>query len=63
MDGVTEIDLAGLRDRGLIRGKGTRVKILGEGELTRAITVRAHAFSKSAAEKIAAAGGQTEVVE
>lgn len=40
----------------------TRVKVLGDGELTRALTVRAHKFSKSAAEKIAARGGTAEVI-
>ncbi len=39
------------------------VKILGEGELTKKLTVKAHKFSKSAEEKIKAAGGQVEVIE
>jgi large subunit ribosomal protein L15 len=38
------------------------VKILGDGELKVALTVRAHAFSKSAQEKIASAGGKVEVL-
>lgn len=42
---------------------GTRpVKILGEGDLAKALTIKAHAFSKSALEKIAAAGGKAEVL-
>lgn len=39
------------------------LKILGDGEVTRAMTVRAHKFSKSATQKIEAAGGKTEVLE
>jgi large subunit ribosomal protein L15 len=38
------------------------VKILGDGELTKALTVRAHGFSASAAKKIEAAGGKSEVI-
>ena len=51
-----------LRSAGLIKKRG-RVKVLGEGELTSAITVRAHAFSLGAVEKIKAAGGTAEVIE
>jgi large subunit ribosomal protein L15 len=40
-----------------------RIKILGEGELTKALTVHAHKFSASALEKISKAGGKTVVVE
>ena len=39
------------------------VKILGNGEITKAITVKAHAFSASAKEKIEAAGGTVEVID
>ncbi|MGI6609643.1 MAG: 50S ribosomal protein L15 [Limnochordia bacterium] len=46
----------------LIKKLKDGVKVLGSGQIDRALTVRAHAFSKSAAEKIAAAGGTTEVV-
>src|SRR5580700_9154605 len=46
-----------LRAAGFVRGRRTSIKILGDGELTPGLTVRAHAFSKSAAEKIAKAGG------
>lgn len=50
-----------LRERGLVRApQGIKVKVLGRGELDRALTVRAHKFSGSAAEKIAAAGGTAE---
>jgi large subunit ribosomal protein L15 len=40
--------------------KGALVKVLGRGDLTRAVTVRAHAFSAAAAEAITAAGGTVE---
>ena len=56
---VTPESLAG---RGLIRATREGVKILGDGELKVALTVRAHAFSKSAGEKIARAGGKVEVI-
>ncbi|MBE3587489.1 MAG: 50S ribosomal protein L15 [Thermoanaerobacteraceae bacterium] len=51
-----------LLESGVIKKIGDGVKILGDGQLERVLTVRAHAFSKSAAEKIAAAGGKAEVI-
>jgi len=51
-----------LRARGLVKKRG-RVKVLGEGELSKALTVRAHAFSVGAVERIQAAGGTVEVIE
>jgi large subunit ribosomal protein L15 len=48
-----------LASRGLVRSKGP-IKILGDGNLKAALTVRAHAFSKSAEEKITNAGGKVE---
>ena len=51
-----------LISRGLVRREGDEVKILGDGELKVGLTVRAHAFSKSAQEKIIGAGGKVEVV-
>ncbi len=56
-----EITPEALRDKGLIRHKG-RVKVLAEGELDRALTVKAHAFSGAAREKIEKAGGTVEVL-
>lgn len=50
-----------LRERGLVRRTG-KVKVLGRGDLAVALTVQAHKFSGTAAEKIAAAGGTAEVV-
>jgi large subunit ribosomal protein L15 len=55
------IDPDGLVAAGLAR-KGTPVKILGHGDVSVALEVRAHAFSATAAEKITAAGGTVEVV-
>ena len=46
---------------GLVRNMDTPVKILGDGELDKPLTIKAEAFSKSAAQKIAAAGGTAEV--
>ena len=43
-------------------GRYRLVKVLGRGELTRAVTVKAHGFSKSAVEAIKAAGGSVEVI-
>ena len=51
-----------LRESGLVRKSVCEVKILGDGGLDRALTVKAHRFSKSAAEKISGAGGSTEVL-
>jgi len=51
-----------LRDRGIVRRRRVGVKILGDGELTKKLTVRAHGFSKKAQEKIAALGGKAEIV-
>jgi large subunit ribosomal protein L15 len=52
-----------LRAAGLVRKRVELIKILGEGEIGRATTVRAHAFSRSAKVKIEAAGGSVEVLE
>jgi large subunit ribosomal protein L15 len=51
-----------LLELGAIKKLGTGLKILGTGELTRKITVKAHVFSKSALEKIQKAGGTGEVI-
>jgi large subunit ribosomal protein L15 len=57
--GVTEITPEILFERSLI-GKGALVKVLGRGEITSAVTVKVHAYSKSAETAITAAGGTTE---
>jgi len=51
-----------LVEKGVIRKVMDGVKVLGDGDLDKALTVRAHRFSRSAAEKITAAGGKTEVI-
>jgi large subunit ribosomal protein L15 len=51
-----------LTELGVIHKLGAGLKILGSGQLTRAITVEAHHFSKSAAEKIAKAGGKAQAI-
>jgi ribosomal protein L18E len=56
-DAGTEVTPELLTNARLIRGTGTPVKILGDGELTRKLTVHAHGFSKRAVEVIEAAGG------
>jgi large subunit ribosomal protein L15 len=59
--GLDEVTPETLHAQGLTH-KGALVKVLGRGELTRAVTVRAHAFSKTAASAITASGGSVEVV-
>ncbi|KUO49129.1 MAG: 50S ribosomal protein L15 [Desulfitibacter sp. BRH_c19] len=49
-------------EKGIIKKTRDGVKILGNGEITKALTVKAHAFSHTAQEKITAAGGTVEVV-
>jgi large subunit ribosomal protein L15 len=57
-----KVDAAALRNAGLANGRLSRIKILGSGELTRKLTVSAHAFSASARSKIEAKGGTCEVI-
>jgi large subunit ribosomal protein L15 len=61
LDAGPEVDPGVLRSHGLVAKRGL-VKILGRGELTKSLTVRAHAFSQSAVQAIEAAGGRTEVI-
>ncbi|MGA2683463.1 MAG: 50S ribosomal protein L15 [Verrucomicrobiota bacterium] len=61
-DNGARVDEAALRAAGLANGRADGVKILGEGELSRKLTVSAHAFSASAKAKIEAKGGACEVV-
>jgi large subunit ribosomal protein L15 len=51
-----------LRERGLIHGMRQPIKVLARGDISKALTVQAHKFSGKAAEKIAAAGGETAVL-
>jgi large subunit ribosomal protein L15 len=57
-----EITLDVLRKAGVVNGKNALVKVLGHGELSKAVTVHAHKFSKSAQEKIEKAGGKVQVL-
>jgi len=61
-DKWAEVSPDELRSRGLIRHRG-RVKVLAQGDLTKALTVKAHAFSKTAQEKIEKAGGSVEILD
>lgn len=61
-DPGSEINPEALRARGLIRGSAKRLKILGEGQLTKALTVKAHRFSAKAKERIEVLGGKTELI-
>lgn len=56
------IDLALMKEAGLVKQVKTGVKILGNGEINKKLTVKAAKFSKSAIEKIEAAGGKVEVI-
>jgi large subunit ribosomal protein L15 len=62
-DDGASVDLEALRAAGLGTRKDVPVKILARGELTKRLTVHAHAFSKTAREKIDAAGGTVQVLE
>ena len=59
--GVVDIDA--MKGAGIVPRKVERVKVLGEGEVDKKLTVRAHAFSESAKAKLEQAGGAAEVVE
>src|SRR4051812_257959 len=62
-DAGAEVTPEALAGRGLATRKGVPVKILGQGELTKNLTVHAHGFSKSAREKIEGAGGTCQVLD
>ena len=57
-----EVDVEAMRAAGLVPKLAARVKVLGNGEVTKKLNVIAHGFSKSAAEKLAAAGGSAQIV-
>ncbi len=61
-DSGATVDEAALRAARLVQGRGVRVKILGEGDLTKKLTVSAHGFSESAKQKIEKAGGSVVVL-
>ena len=59
---LAEVDLDKLVESGVIKVKKDGLKILGDGELTKAVSVKAHKFSASAKEKIEKAGGKAEEI-
>ncbi len=58
-----EIGPEDLRAAGLLGRRARLVKVLGDGELNRPVTVRAHSFSESARQKIVSAGGKVEILD
>ena len=62
-DAGSEVTPEALHERRLVRRKGEPVKILGDGEFTKKLTIRAHAFSAKAKEKIESLGGKAEVIQ
>jgi len=58
----SEVTPESLAERGLVRGKHPRLKILADGSLSKALTVKAHGFSAKAKEKIEACGGKVELI-
>src|SRR5919197_407111 len=62
-DTGAEVTPDSLRENGLASRKNVPVKVLGQGELSKALTVHAHGFSKAAREKIEGAGGTCQVLE
>ena len=61
-DAGSKVDERALVQRGLVRGRFDRIKVLGDGDLTKPVTVLAHAFSRSAAEKIQRVGGKVVTI-
>jgi len=61
-DDGTVVDIPALKSKGLVSNPRDGVKILGEGKLNKKLTVQVNAFSKTAEEKITAAGGKAEVI-
>jgi large subunit ribosomal protein L15 len=61
-DNGATVDPESMKKAGVIRGPADGVRVLGDGELTKKLSIRAHHFSKSAAEKITAKGGTAEII-
>ena len=61
-DGVV-VDTEQLRSAGLIDSLKSKVKVLGNGELTKRLEVSAHKFSRSAGQKISACGGNAKIIQ
>jgi len=62
-DDGAEVSPDSLREKGLASRKNVPVKVLGQGDLSKKLTVHAHAFSASAREKIEAAGGTCQLID
>jgi len=66
LEGVTQagdaVYLAALKASGILKGKAEHLRVLGNGDLTKKLTVKAHHFTKSAREKIEKAGGKVELI-
>jgi len=60
--GVTTIDAALLAEKGIIKGETSLLKLLGDGEITSAVTIRIHKASAQAQEKVKKAGGTIELL-
>ena len=56
------LDIGVLKDAGLVKGSYDRVKLLGDGEISRPMLIKVHKASKSALEKVEAAGGKVEII-
>jgi large subunit ribosomal protein L15 len=62
LDKTSDFNLSVFRELGLLKGRNARIKVLGEGDIGRPLTVEAHKFSGSAKLKIENAGGQVKVI-
>ena len=62
-DDGAQVDEAALRGAGLANGRADGVKILGQGKLTKKLSVKAHSFSASARSQIEALGGSCELIQ
>ena len=60
---LQEVSLESLREAGILKGNETLLKILGVGEISKPITVKAHKFSGTAKEKLEKAGAKIEVID
>ena len=62
-NGKTAVTPDQLKEAGLVRRSAEVVKILGQGEISKPLMIRAHHFSRAALEKIKKAGGKAEIIE
>src|SRR5262249_6369138 len=61
-DAGAEVTLEALKAKGILKGQAEQLRVLGDGELTKKLSVHAHHFSASAKEKIEKAGGQVTLI-